>query len=159
MVPLLPKQSDVSTSLIHELLHLYHFLSDPVSTMKLSNYAITKNNEYKCKYIGVLNGLKITYLTSWQEHLPAYGMACVPYFNDATILETNFREDQDEEINVNCEELLTIRGKQRTLYDISENSYRLERKQGLRYSHIDNLIFDGQDKGLYNNYYNEARRI
>lgn len=152
-------QSTVSTSLIHELLHLYHFLSDPITTMRLSNYAITKNNKYRCEHIGILNGLQIAHLDSWQECLSAYGIACIPYFNDATILETNFREDQDEEINVNCEELLTIRGKQGTLYDISENSYRLEKKQGLRYSHIDNLIFDGCDAKLYDNYYNEARRI
>lgn len=101
---------------------------------------------------------------SWKVNLSNYGIACVPYFECGNAIVTNFRpkDDQgklnDEEININIEELLTIRGKLGSMYDVSENSYRKSTHKPLRYSHIDNLSIQGYDKSLYASYAEQANR-
>lgn len=145
--------STVDISLFHELLHLYHFIYDPITANEM-RANIKVHMRGKNRFGMPKSKFTIKEVDSWEDY---FGNWVIPYIKEYDSLVTQRRET-DIELTLNCEELFTIRGKKRSMYDISENSYRLFISRPLRYGHIFSFVIDGNDENLYNEYYTIARR-
>ena len=112
-------ESSPDIGLFHELLHLYHYINNPIITDHFKEIQTNVNQIVKIQKYDLNAYQKVV------DNIP---------------------------IGVSLEEMLTIRGKPKTMYELSENSYRANKKELLRFSHSA-LNRDERVDGYYG-YYN-----
>ena len=127
-------ESKPDIGLFHELLHLYHYIKNPIITnyFKLFNFDI-KDDATETNNIKPILKIQKYDLKAYQQYA------------------------DNSPIGFSLEEMLTIRGKPKTMYELSENSYRANQKNLLRFSHI--ALSEDGDVNEYRGYYNIDNHI